>query len=240
MSGPGRSGSGSGRGGDRRRALLRAWPLALLIGCFASPERLISEGRIDEAISAIRAEPDGYRARYLLSRAYLAGAQRALEAGDRVQYAEQLATARKEALRAVQIAPMEPAGHNLLGMLAAYERDVPGARRSFDIARELDPEEPIYYLNLAELEICRGEFQAAQAYLDDASRLGGSAGLIQLAEALAAWRAGDLDTARSIVEPMVRAQPDVVRGWAGGAPILSFDDFVSYCSRLPFCDPARK
>ena len=222
---------------SRRRPV---WLLAVLAaGCIHSPESLLEAGRADEAIAVIRAEPDSYRARYLLSRAHLAAALQALESGNPEQYAERLSAARKEALRAVEIGPLEAPGHNLLGMLAAYQRDLPGAQRSFDIARELEPNEPIYRLNLAELAICGRDYQVAQGHLDEARRLGGSDGLIELAVALAAWRQDDLDTARSIVEPLVKEDPELLRSWASGAPIRSFDEFVSYCERLPFCMEAQ-
>jgi Flp pilus assembly protein TadD len=225
-----------GTRGRRRPGLAPLLVLLACVACLPDPERLIAQGRIDDAISAIRSSPDSYKTRYMLARAHLAGAQRALQAGDATAYADRIAESRREARRAVELAPLEPAGHNLLGMLAAYERDVTGARRSFEIARELDPEEPIFYLNLAELEICRGEFAQGESLLASARQHGATAALADLSEALAVWRRGDAPAARAIVERVIRTDPDTARMWAGGSPIVTFEDFTRYCSRLPFCD----
>jgi hypothetical protein len=90
-----------------------------------------------------------------------------------------------------------------------------GARESFEIARQLEPFQPTYPANLAELYVYLGRLPVSRLRVDRARRLGGQAAALELVEVLIAWRQGDYETARAHFDDPTRIDPAFVQTWHG-------------------------
>jgi tetratricopeptide (TPR) repeat protein len=231
---------------------LRGWTLLLLTlalaACAATPQRraaeaeeLIRAGKVEEATELLEASqrslPEDAGLQVALCSAYFAGAQRAFEAGNEDQYVSLLERAQQQCLRALELDSKRADAHNMLGILAAYRGDMKASRESFELARQLDPLNPVYPVNLAELYVYLGRKPLVQARLARGRKLRGSPAQIELVEVLDAWKSGDYVGARDTFEDIVLLDPEQVRTWNGASSIETFEDFTAHCCRLPLCGP---
>jgi tetratricopeptide (TPR) repeat protein len=194
-----------------------------LLGCGGDPDRMIAEGRSEESIEARLARQlpsDRFLSRYRLAQAYFLQARRALQAGDSARSDHFLAQARTQSLRILEAMPADAFSHNMLGLVAAYRKDPDAA---------FDPREPVVYLNLAEIEVYRGELAHARQDLETARRLRAAPALIDLVAALALWKEGNLSAAREQFHGAAARDPKTVRTWGGATSIQTFEDFTGHC-----------
>jgi len=225
-------------------------------------ERMLAKGMNKEAVAEFERlkalAPEKKEVRLGLGSAHFGLAEAALKAGDEETYISELATAQNETLRAIELNPEYAAAHNLLGVISASRSDLDAAQESFELARRLEPLNPTYYLNLAEVSVYRGRMTLARRYLVKARERGAPAPLIEINEVLAAWREGDYVEARDIFDDIVELNPqyanslfDEPNGQSKedangqskeGAParVKTFEDFAQNCCKQNSCGPFMK
>jgi len=160
-----------------------------------------------------------------------------------VTYIAELAKAQDEALRAIELDPEYAAAHNTIGYIAALRSDLDAAQKSFELARRLEPLDPTYYLNLAEVNVYRGKMVIARRYLVKARERGAPAPEIEYRETLAAWREGDYVEARDIFDDIVELNPQLAKQLTGTedkTEVPTFDDVAEHCCSESSCGPFMK
>jgi tetratricopeptide (TPR) repeat protein len=239
-------------GSSTRRPALRAAAagcLALAIsacsataeGRVAQADKMLRAGDVEAATEMLEASeqsmPASATLRVALCRAYFAGAQRAFEAGNEAEYTSLLEQAQEQCLGALELDRQRADAHNMLGILSAYRGGMKGARDSFDIARKLDPRNPVYSVNLAEVYVYLGEQSFVRTHLQRGRKLGGSPAQIDLVEVLHAWKYGDMNSARDTFADVKLLDPEETRTWNGATSIETFEGFTAHCCALPICGP---
>jgi tetratricopeptide (TPR) repeat protein len=227
--------------------------LAALLACAGGPgaristkegERLLAQDKPTEALAEFERlkalAPENKEVRLGAGFAHFDLAEKALKDKDEDTYVTELGRAQDEALRAIELDPEYAAAHNLLGVIAAYRSDLDAAQQSFELARRLEPLEPNYYLNLAEVNVYRGKMVIARRYLVKARERGAPAALIEYNETLAAWREGDYVEARDIFEDIVELNPQFAKELTGGAEAPTFEQLTEHCCKQSSCGPFMK
>jgi tetratricopeptide (TPR) repeat protein len=127
-----------------------------------------------------------------------------------------------------------------MGIVLAYQSNLPQALESFKNARKLDSRNPIHYTNIAQIYIYQGELVKGRHWLGLGKRLGAPPVIVELNETLAAWRSGDLVEAEDLFETAYSLDPKQVNNWDEAPvadPIENFEDFTAYCCSNPSCGP---
>ncbi len=213
--------------------------------------RLLAQDKPEEALAEFerlkQLAPENKEVRLGAGRAHFALAEKALKEKNEDVYVTELARAQDEALRAVELDPEFADAHNVLGVIAAFRSDLDGAQKSFELARRLEPLNPTYYLNLAEVNVYRGKMVVARRYLAKARERGAPAALIEYNETLAAWREGDYVEARDIFDDIVELNPQAAKQMVGalggngeGGEPPTFDQLAEYCCKQSSCGPFMK
>jgi len=230
------------------------WTLAaaLCLACASSgpntdtrpAAKLLAQGKITEAQAEYerlkQIAPDQEDIRVGLGYVHFELAKQALTAKDEEKYTAELQLAQDEALRAIDLAPESHRGHVVLGIISAYRGDLRAAQESFELARRLDPLQPVHYLNLAELNIYRGRVGLARRYIAKARKRNASPADVEMVEVLAAWRDKDYVEAKDIFEDVALLDPEVAANWNGGQGIKTFDDMTKFCCETIACGPYMK
>jgi len=226
-------------------ALLAAGALSCVTptpeGKVREAERMAKKGQEDEARALLektaQEAPENLRVRLALANAYTDVFRRALSQGDEPRYVEYMEKAQAEALSALDLDPDSADAQTLLGIIAIYRGDIDAAAQSFNLSAQLDPTSWVSYLNVAELEIYRGNLARARRNIDLARRFGAPPGEVELVEVLCAWKLGDYVEARDIFDDVALLEPDRARTWNGATDISTFDDMAAHCCKLEFCGP---
>jgi tetratricopeptide (TPR) repeat protein len=194
------------------------------------------------------ANPDNAEVRDALASEYYRVARKAIDAGDEARYRAYLAKAQEELLAAIRIEPGSPQPHTQMGIILAYQGDLTAAHTSFMNALRLlhkriprgATNDGLYYTNIAQIDLYRGDLKEARRNLDIGRKRGAPPDEIDRIETLLAWRSGDRVEATEVFA----AAAEVTRGFADtwdGAPLpekmKSFDDFCAVCCRNPSCGP---
>ena len=207
-------------------------------------QRDIEAGRVEEGAKKLErardAAPRKLDTRLELAQAYYLLAREALDEGRESDYADYIEKAQNELLAAAEIDPESADVHLWMGIIQAYQNDLPAALVSFGNAKRLEPYVWVHSTNLAETWIYAGNVARARTLLDRARKQGAPASVIELNEMLAAWRQGDYVEARDIFDSLYSLNPQVVRTWNEAPvdePIESFEDFTGFCCSHIACGP---
>jgi tetratricopeptide (TPR) repeat protein len=176
--------------------------------------------------------PGDFTARLELAETCYQLARRFLDGGDEASYAQHIGCAQREFLEAAALRPRSPAPHLGMGIVLAYEADMPSALRSFENARRLEPDAAVHYVNMAQALTYLGRLEEAERALEQATRRAAPAPWVRLGEVLIAWRRGELARARDLFALAYSLDPAFVRSWDGApvtAPVDSFDALAGYC-----------
>ena len=172
--------------------------------------------------------------------AYYKLARKALDENREQDYTRYLEKSLDAVLEATRIEPESPRTHTWMGIITAYRDDLDGALASFKNARRLNGRAPVHHLNIAQIQVYRGELSRAHYSVEKARRLGARGAFVDIVEALAAWRRGDLVEARDLFEQAYALNPEEVNTWDEAPvdqPIESFKDFAAYCCANHTCGP---
>ena len=101
----------------------------------------------------------------------IAAADAAIDQGNALEDAGQLAPAEAAYRRAVALAPRHPRAHLNLGIVLAAEGDQDGAAAAFERVLALDAHHPFGNYNYARLLVLRGDTARARALVDEALRV---------------------------------------------------------------------
>ncbi len=208
---------------------------------------LIEQGKPEEAVKRLEPLRDKYpqdaRVRDALARAYYRSARKALDEQRTADYELNLAHALDEWVECVRIDPAASHPHTMMAIVRLHQGDLDGSIANLKNARRLEPSNPSTYWNLGEAYVYKGKLEAAHRYLQHARRRHGSRAYIELVEALAAWKGGDLVEADDLFASALGASPEVVAQW-NEAPvarsIANFDDFAEFCCGDVACGPYMK
>jgi tetratricopeptide (TPR) repeat protein len=210
-------------------------------------ERLLAQNMPKEALAEFERlkaiAPEKKEIRFGAAAAHFDLAEAALKEKNEETYVAELAKAQDEALRAIELDPEYAAAHNMLGVISAYRSDLDAAQKSFELARRLEPLNPTFYLNLAEVNVYRGKMVIARRYLVKARERGAPAPLIEMNEVLAAWREGDFVEARDIFDDIVELNPQLAKQLTGTEDqeeVPTFDDVAEHCCSQSSCGPFMK
>jgi tetratricopeptide (TPR) repeat protein len=232
--------------------LRRATPLllVLLAACMGSAGsvrragELVAEGKPEEAVPILEAErakdPSSPQLRHVLGLTYYRVARKALEEKRAADYERNLELAMNEWIEEVRLDPAAPGPHTMMAIVRLHQGDLDGSIANLKNARKLEPRAPVAYTNLAEAYVYKGNLEVAHRYLTFARRFRGSPDMIEVIEALAAWKAGDRVEAEDLFASAIASNPDVVAEWneAGvGRTVESFDDFAEFCCGDVACGP---
>jgi Flp pilus assembly protein TadD len=233
--------------------LRRAVPLwlALLVACVGSSsgslrkaDELMTEGKPADAVAVLEAErakhPSSPEVRHLLGTAYYRVAREALEAGRSADYERNLELAMDEWIEEVRLDPAAPGPHTMMAIVRLHQGDLDGSIQNLKNARRLEPSMPVAYTNLAEAYVYKGNLEVAHRYLTFARRFRGSPDMIEVIEALAAWKGGDRVEAEDLFASALATNPQVVAQWneaSLGREVESFDDFAEFCCADIACGP---
>jgi tetratricopeptide (TPR) repeat protein len=197
------------------------------------------EQRRDEA-------PDDFDTRLMLADVYYQLARKSLDDGNQPAYVGYLAKAQGEILEAVRIEPDSPRPHTWLGIITAYQGDLPSSALSFKNALKLNQQERMelrggtYCSNIAHILVYQGKLSDARLYLDKAAKLGAPQDELDRIAVLASWKSNDMVEARDIFNSAVVLSPAFAATWDGAPlpqPMKTFDDFAAACCSNPTCGP---
>jgi tetratricopeptide (TPR) repeat protein len=238
---------------------LVAVALATLVACAGTGPnlstkegyRLLAQDKPTEALAEFERlkalAPENKEIRLGVGSAHFALAKQALKEKNEETYIAELARAQDEALRAIELDPEFAGAHNLLGIIAAYRSDLDAAQQSFELARRLEPLDYSYYLNLAEVNVYRGNLVIARRYLLKARERGAPDVLVEYNETLAAWRSGDYVEARDIFDDIVELNPQAAKALIedlGGSTEegkpATFEQLAQGCCQQSSCGPFMK
>jgi tetratricopeptide (TPR) repeat protein len=201
--------------------------------------------RLERARDSARGNPE---VRQELASEYYQLARQAIDAGDEAQYRTYLAKAQEELIEAIRIQPASPDPHVQMGIIRAYQGDLDGAHTSFTNAlrllRKRTPRgfrgDGLFYTNIAQIEVYRGNLKAARRNLEIGRKQGAPPDEVDRIATLIAWRSGDRTEAREVFDAAAQVTPGYADTW-DGAPLpqkmKSFDDFCAVCCRNPSCGP---
>jgi tetratricopeptide (TPR) repeat protein len=204
-----------------------------------------STSRLERARDANRGNAD---VRNALASEYYRVARKAIDAGDEERYRTHLAKAQEELLSAIRLDPGSPQPHNQMGIILAYQGDLEASRTSFTNALRLlhrriprgASTDGLFYTNIANIDVYRGDLEEARRNLDIGRRRGAPLDEVDRIETLLAWRSGDLVEAAKVFAAAVEGTPGFADTW-DGAPLpekmKSFRDFCAACCRNPSCGP---
>ena len=234
-----------------RDVLSWVWLLALVACAAAMVDPGVRQARQDAEqgrpeAAAIQLEalrkryPNDFDVHLELGVVYYKLARKALDEDRQEEYARYMGKALDEVVEAARLDPESPSPHTWMGIIAAYQDNLEGALRDFKNARRLSPRNPVNYLNLAQIYVYMGELSRARRYLSKAHRMGARGAFVDVVEALAAWRQGDLVEARDLFDQAYALDPEEVNRWDEAPvdePIQSFEDFTGYCCSNHTCGP---
>jgi tetratricopeptide (TPR) repeat protein len=231
----------------------RAAPLvlALLVGCMGGSsgslrkaDELMQANKPTEAVAVLEAErtkhPSSPEVRHRLGVAYYRVAREALEAGRSADYERNLELAMNEWIEEVRLDPASPGPHTMMAIVRLHQGDLDGSIQNLKNARRLEPSMPVAYTNLAEAYVYKGNLEVAHRYLQFARRFRGSPDMIEVVEALAAWKGGDRVEAEDLFASALATNPQVVAQWNEASldrQVDSFDDFAEFCCGDIACGP---
>jgi tetratricopeptide (TPR) repeat protein len=200
-------------------------------------------------------DKDDFETHMSLGWNYYLRARAAFDQGDKFGYLKFLTQGQKEALEAARIEPDSARPHSLLGVVSLYEGKIDVAQSSLHNAIILNRRERYerrnagYLLDLAQVEIFRGEVGAARRLISKARKMNVRADSVDFVDILCAWQEGDLVEARDIFASASllwekklygKDEPSFAEGW-DGAPLPkkmeTFDDFTAACCHNPACGP---
>ena len=237
--------------GGWRKGLSWVWLLALVACAAATIDPAVRQARKDAEAGRPEAAatqlevlreryPGDFDVRLELGVVYYKLARKALDEDRQEEYAHYMGKALDEVVEAARLDPESPSPHTWMGIIAAYQDNLEGALRDFKNARRLSPRNPVNYLNLAQIYVYMGELSRARCYLSKAHRMGARGAFVDVVEALAAWRQGDLVEARDLFDQAYALDPEEVNRWDEAPvdePIESFEDFTAYCCSNHTCGP---
>ena len=204
----------------------------------------VEQGRPEAAVAKLESlrerSPHSFDVRLELGVAYYKLSRKALDADRQEDYTRYLARSLDEVLEAARIDPESPSPHTWMGIISAYQDDLESALGSFKNARKLAPRMSVHHLNIAQIYVYLGELGRARHSVEKSRRLGARGAFVDIVEALAAWRHGDLVEARDLFEQAYALDPEEVNTWDEAPvdkPIESFHDFTTYCCSNHTCGP---
>lgn len=227
------------------------WILVLATACGPTQlgeqrraEELMSQGSPEQAARVLEAQreahPDDPELRHQLGRAYYRTARQHLEAGRFEQYESYLALALDEWVEELRLDPSRPGPHVMMAIVTLHQGQLDSSISSLQNARRLSPRNPMSYSNLGEAYVYKGDFSKARSYLKRARKSGLIPANVEIIEALAAWKTGDLVEARDLFASAQALDPQVVATWNEAPltdPIETFEDFTSFCCADIACGP---
>lgn len=213
--------------------------LLLIAGCTGTvrqAEREVQAGNLEQAVAILEAQrgarPADVDVRNALGEAYYRTARKALEEKRFADYERNLERALDEWVESLRLDPEAPGPHIMMAIVSLHQGHLDHSIVSLQNARRLEPRDPMAYSNLAEAYIYLGDFQRARRYLKKARKGRLIPAHVEVIEALAAWKTGDMVEARDLFESAHALNPEVVVSWNAAPPsepIQSFADFTAFC-----------
>ncbi len=224
--------------------LLAAWAAGCVGSAVRQARQDVEAGHPEAAATKLESlreqDPDDFDVRLDLGLAYYMLARKALDEDRQEDYTRYLEKSLDEVVEAARIDPESSRPHTWMGIITAYRDDLPAALIDFKNARRLDPYIPVHHLNIAQIYVYLGELSRAHHSVEKARRLGTRDPLVDIIEALAAWRRGDLIEARDLIDQGYALNPEYFTTWDEAPidpPIESFQDFAGYCCSNHTCGP---
>ena len=231
------------------RAMGRCLILLLLASCAAQgqlqqAEREVQAGNPEAAVAILEAQrdqrPSSVEVHNALGEAYYRSARKALEDGRNADYGRDLESALDAWVESLRLDPESSQPHVMMAIVSLHQGRLEDSIVSLKNALRLGPRNPISQSNLAEAYVYQGDFRQARRFLAMARKGGRIPGVIEVIEALAAWKTGDMVEARDLFEAAHALNPEVVVSWNEApisTPIHDFDDFTEFCCSDDACGP---
>ncbi len=223
--------------------------LLLLASCAAQgqlnqAEREVQAGNPERAVAILEAQrdlrPNSVEVHDALGAAYYRSARKALEEGRNADYGRDLESALDAWVESLRLDPESSGPHVMMAIVSLHQGRLEDSIVSLKNALRLSPRSPISQSNLAEAYVYQGDFRQARRFLAKARKGGLIPGVVEVIEALAAWKAGDMVEARDLFEAAHALNPEVVTSWNEApisAPIHDFNDFTEFCCSDIACGP---
>ncbi len=233
--------------------MLYRLPLLLLLlvacaggssGSLRKADELVAAGKPEEAVTILEAErtqhPSSPEVHHALGIAYYQVARKALSENRPADYEKNLELAMNEWIEEVRLDPAAPGPHTMMAIVRLHQGDLDGSIQNLKNARKLDPGNPVAYTNLGEAYVYKGNLEIAHRYLTFARKFRGPPDMIEVIEALAAWKGGDRVEAEDLFGAALATNPQVVAEWneaSTGRTVETFDDFAEFCCGDVACGP---
>jgi Flp pilus assembly protein TadD len=231
------------------RVMGRCLILLLIAGCagqgqLQQAERAVKADHPEQAVAILEAQrdqrPRSIEVRDALGEAYYRSARKALEEGRNADYERNLAAALDEWVESLRLAPESSRPHVMMAIVSLHQGRLDDSIVNLKNALRLSPRNPMAHSNLAEAYVYQGDFRQARRYIGKARKGRLIPGHVEVIEALAAWKTGDMVEARDLFASAYSLNPEVVVSWNEAPmsdPIHDFNDFTESCCSDIACGP---